>query len=97
VTPTLAHALMHENLGTDYCQCTQVTMLFFGPVPIGIMEKQRGRDTAGVDRELDVSTGLAVVTAEPTAPRVIDDYDFVYCHEDHRFVYPDEAGLARRA
>jgi hypothetical protein len=51
----------------------------------GIVETWPSRVAAGWDGEFGVSPRLAVATAEPR---------FV---EGHRFVYPDEAGLARRA
>jgi hypothetical protein len=40
-----------------------------------------------VDGESGVSPGLAVAAAEPAAPSLIQDHDFVY---------PDEADAAKR-
>ena len=54
----------------------------------GIVEKQRRREAAGVDRELGVSPGLAVAPTEPAAPRFIGDQEFVY---------PDETNPAKRS
>ena len=86
VTLTLAYALMQGNVGTAYRQRTQVTMFFFVFMDVGIVVRQRRRTSATEVGEFNVSPGLAVATAEPAAPGLI---------EDHDFVYPDGAGPAK--
>jgi hypothetical protein len=63
-------------------------MFFLVFMGVGIGERQRRRQAAEAEVEFGVLPPQAVATAEPAAPRIVKDYDFVD---------PDEAGPARRA